>query len=353
MPESPTIASIAKKAGVAKSTVSLALRNSPKVVEETRLEIQRISREMGYKPNPMVTAQMTHIRQNKSRKSIVSIGFLSTWIDEIQHKRIRWSIIGRFFDGAKARAEELGFHFELFEFDRTKFSDERIQQILSNRNIDGLVLSPLMLPDSTLTLDWSKFALSAIGYYSAFGKIHRVFYDNFDCMQRVMKLLEERGYKRIGFVTNQVTEDKAGCFWSGAFLEYQSRLIDEEDQIPLLRQMKQESQFTDEDYERIHRWYVENKPDVIISFLDKTLHYLESVGYESCKDFGYIALSWTKEMGDTSGYYQSLENIGATAVDIVAERLYRNGRGAPVHSSTTLLTGEFVEGKTLRPAVAE
>ena len=39
---------IAARAGVSQSTVSRALRNSPQVSEETRREIQRIAREMGY-----------------------------------------------------------------------------------------------------------------------------------------------------------------------------------------------------------------------------------------------------------------------------------------------------------------
>lgn len=169
-------------------------------------------------------------------------------------------------------------------------------------------------------------------------------------MQRVMTLLENRGYKRIGFITNQETESKAGHFWSGAFLEYQSRLIPESNHIPLLRQDSQESRFSDEDYQRIRDWYETHRPDVIISFLDNSLKYLESIGYASPQDFGYVALSWTNEMGDTSGYYQSLENVGGAAVDLVAERLYRNERGQPSHPSTTLLTGEFVEGRTLRSA---
>lgn len=346
----PTIATIADKAGVAKSTVSLALRNSPKVKEGKRLIVQRIARELGYRPNPLVTAQMARIRQTKKLKSITSIAFFSTLIDEIQHKRLRWTIMGQFYKGAKDRAEELGFNFELCEFDRAYYSDERIQQILNSRKIDGLVLAPLKLSSSKINLDWSQFAMSAIGYYTAFGNINRVFYDNFNCMRRVMRLLEDRGYKRIGFVTNTETEARAGHFWSGSFLDYQSRNISCENHVPLLRQDTQESQYTEAHFERVHSWYLEQKPDAIISFLDNTLRFLESKGYESYKDFGYIALTWTKEMGNTSGYYQSLEKVGAAAVDMVAERIYRNERGVPNYPTTTLLTGEFIEGRTLRPS---
>lgn len=52
MSESPTFELIAKRAGVGKPTVSLALRNSPELLEKTRLRIQDVARELGYKPNP-------------------------------------------------------------------------------------------------------------------------------------------------------------------------------------------------------------------------------------------------------------------------------------------------------------
>lgn len=43
---------VARKAGVDKSTVSLALSGSPKLPEATRSRIQRIAEELGYTPDP-------------------------------------------------------------------------------------------------------------------------------------------------------------------------------------------------------------------------------------------------------------------------------------------------------------
>lgn len=348
MPSIPTIADIAQAAGVAKSTVSLALRGSPKVTPDTQDRIRRIAEEMGYRPNPLVAAQMSHIRQTRSRKTATTIGFLSTWVDEDKHKRLRWTIMGRYFNGAKSRAEELGLGFELFEFDRSNYLDSRIQEILYSRGVDGLVLGPLRFSHSKLDLDWDSFALSAIGYYNAYGNIHRVFYDNFECMQIVLNKLTERGYQRIGFVTNEETEARSGYHWSGSFLEFQSRRIEKKNRVPLLRQENQESQFTDDDYRRILEWYNQHKPDVVISFLDNTLNFLIEKGFTPNVDFGYIALSWLPNMKPCAGFHLSLERIGATAVDILVDNLYQNRRGIPSYPNTTLLVGDFVEGTTIR-----
>ncbi|MDE0768178.1 MAG: LacI family DNA-binding transcriptional regulator [Opitutaceae bacterium] len=349
MSESPTIEFIARKAGVAKSTVSLALRNSPKLLEETRLRIQEIARELGYKPNPLVSAQMAHIRSHKSHKSVTTIGFLNTWYDEASKERLKWEIMCRFHDGVKERADALGFHFEPLEFDTTVYGAKRIEQILEARNIDALVLSPLKRSNTRLDINWDPFAVVSIGYFATFGNIHRVFYDNFNCMQTVMTIARGRGYRRIGFITNQETEERAGHLWSAGFLEFQSRVIPAEEQVSLLRLNTQEAEFSSEEYEQIDRWYRDHQPDLIVSYLDKTLHYLESIGFRSPEDFGYISLLWSKEMGNISGYSQDLEKVGAIAVNIVVDRLLKNNRGVPDYPSSTLLTGEFKEGRTIRP----
>ena len=348
MSKSPTIGSIAKKAGVAKSTVSLALRNSPKLLEETRLKIQAIAKEMGYKPNPLVSAQMAHIRSHKPMKSVTTIGFLNTWYDEANHQRLKWEVMGRFHQGAKERAEELGFHFEPLEFDMSVFSRQRIEQILESRNIDGLILSPLKKSTAEFVIDWAPYAVVSIGYFETFGNIHRVFYDNFNATEIVLDIAQSRGYRRIGFITNVESEQRAGRLWSAAFLEFQSRNIPLATQVPLLRLKSEERNFSGEEYKQIKRWYFEHKPDLILSYLDNTLQFLESLGFRSPDDFGYISLIWSEDMGNIAGYNQDFERVGAIAVDIVVDRLFQNKRGMPSHPSSTLLIGEFVEGRTLR-----
>ena len=48
----PTIRDIAKAANVSTAAVSYVINDKPGVSEETRLKIQRIMREMNYRPNP-------------------------------------------------------------------------------------------------------------------------------------------------------------------------------------------------------------------------------------------------------------------------------------------------------------
>src|SRR5258708_3707224 len=56
---------IAEKAGFSKATVSLALRNHASIPEPTRELIQTLAAEMGYRPNPLVSALMTYRRTSQ------------------------------------------------------------------------------------------------------------------------------------------------------------------------------------------------------------------------------------------------------------------------------------------------
>ena len=346
----PTIADIAEQAGVCKATVSLALRNNSRISEDMRKRIKTLAEDMGYRQNPLVTANMAQVRRSKQgSRSMPTIGLLSTWIDEQRDvKRVEWHIQNRFLTGAKIRVEELGFDFDYLEFDLGYYSSDRIQQVLLNRNITGLVISPLRFSNSDLNLDWSRFAVASIGFCDFLGNIPSVFYDNFRCMQDILEFLTGRGYQRIGFITDLENEMRGGHLWNAGFLEYQNRLIDSGNHVPILRVPKPELLFEREDFDSMHRWYKQNKPDVIIAFRSKILDYFQGLGYKVPKDFGYMVLNWSSRTDGCSGYRQCHEEMAKVAVNIVSERLYNNDRGELSKPRTTLLRGDFVDGFTIR-----
>lgn len=345
-----TFADIAKRAGVCKATVSLALHNNSRISKETRKRIKEIAHEMGYHLNPLVAANMAQIRRSRDWKGCSpTIGFLSTFYDEKRRdKRVEWHIQSPFRKGAKRRANELGFDFDFLEFDLSAYSSNRIQQVLISRNVSGLILGPLRFSNTKLNLDWSKFAVSSVGFPDSIGNIPSVFYDNFRCMQDVLDYLTHRGYRRIGFITDSENELRGGHLWNAGLLEYQNREIVPENRVPILRVPKPELLFERSDFESMHSWYLQNQPEVIIAFRSKILDYFQSLGYKVPKDFGYMVLNWSSRTDGCSGYRQCHEEIAEVAVNIVSERLYNNERGELTKPRTTLLRGDFIEGFTIK-----
>ena len=122
-PQIPTLGLIAELAGVSKSTVSLALRNSSKIQKETCQKIQAIAQEMNYRPHPLVAAQMVHIRLNTRRKTTPVLAFINIWDSETDSQELSWSKVSKYYKGVEERAIRLGFLVDRFEFDRFKYSD--------------------------------------------------------------------------------------------------------------------------------------------------------------------------------------------------------------------------------------
>ena len=58
MTRKPTIIDVAKKAGVSKSTVSLVLRNSPTIREETRATVRQAMSDLGYVYNRSAASRL-------------------------------------------------------------------------------------------------------------------------------------------------------------------------------------------------------------------------------------------------------------------------------------------------------
>ena len=348
--KSPTFADIAEAAGVCKATVSLALRNNSRIPSTTRERIQKIAQTLGYRNNPLVTANMAQVRRSKEWKgSMPTIGLLSTFYDEQREdKRVEWHIGSRFHEGCKRRASDLGFDFDFLEFDLAYYSNERIQHVLLNRQISGLVLAPLRFSNKPLKLDWSSFAVASIGFSDPLGNIPSVFYDNFRCMQDILDFLSQRGYKRPGFITDSENEMRGGHLWNAGFLEYQNRIIKDSNHVPILCIPKPELLFEKPDFESMHVWYKQYQPDVIITFRSKILDYFTSLGYKVPDEFGYMVLNWSSRTDGCSGYRQCHEEMAEVATNIVSERLYNNERGELTKPRTTVLRGDFVEGFTIR-----
>ena len=69
----PTLKSIAERCCVTANTVSLALRDSPLVVETTKARIRQVAREMGYVPNALANS----LRSGRSHTVAILVGDIS------------------------------------------------------------------------------------------------------------------------------------------------------------------------------------------------------------------------------------------------------------------------------------
>jgi LacI family transcriptional regulator len=332
-----TMQKIADEAGVSRMAVSLALRNSPKISEATRERIHEIANRLGYRPNPLVSALMTQLRDVRRVPRPTTIAYVTAYPTADGWRRPGPFV--DFFEGAKARAEALGYTLEEWWARKPGLSEARFSEILFNRNIHGLLVAPLPEGGSTLAINWSRFAVATIAFSLANPAIHRASNDQYHSILTAIQQLRSRGYRRIGLAITEEQDVRVQRKWSAGYLVDQQAL-DPADRVPPLLASGQFSRaFSD--------WYRANKPDAILTQEARCPEYLSDLGVK-VPAVGVAHLALTE--GDTgfAGINQNGPIVGASALDLVDAQLRRNERGLPASPKTVLIQGRWIEGPTVR-----
>ncbi len=338
---------IALKAGVGRSTVSLALMGHPKISVETRTRIMEAAESLQYRPDPMLSALATY--RNRIREQAFH-GTLA-WLVNVQ-PGYDWSqgpYYSSYFAGAASRAATYGYHLEEFALNANGITRSRLQSILRARNVSGLLLCPQPRAGMSMEFAWEDFAAVTFGYSLISPLLHTVASAHFLNTRHVVRELAARGYSRIGLVIDRTTDRRCGSnVYAGFLIEQElderlARLPAFLDHDPVqIREQK--------DYgKRLHRYIEEHRLDALLTSDYRILDILDTEGIVAPDAIGVAGLSLPS--GDTAlaGVVEDSTQIGAVALDLLAGMVQRGEKGVPLAPIRTHLEGIWHEGKTLRP----
>lgn len=338
----PTIEEIAKAAGVAKSTVSMALRGLGKVGPEKRKAILAVAERLGYRPNPLVAAHMANVRRSKAPSYRETIAFLHDLPAHPKDLASSNFYYHEYWNGARERCETLGYRLELIDIRTDSLRPKRIDSILQSRGIRGLIVPPLNISEGgRLDIDWNRYASCSIGYTLEYPQIHRTFYDPVNALRVALLELSRLGYQRIGLSLRSDDDARVNHSWAAHMLYHASNLPTENRIPPMIRKDWTRDEFLE--------WFESYRPDVVLTHLEAPISWLDSLGLRVPQDVGYATLFGTPGHSDyRSGYYTSPRDIAAAAVNIATAQLTRNECGIPTLPQTTLVLGRWHPGETLR-----
>lgn len=334
---------IAAKAGVHRSTVSLALRDHPRISKEMRVKIQSLAQKMGYRVNPLVAALMQSRRSGKTIRNLV-IAYVTAY-----PTRFGWRPQHHdrpdYFPSAAARAEELGYKLEHFWLAEPGMTPERMSDILTVRNIHGVMLGRLPPGLSELRLLWERFSCVTLGMTLRTPNLHRVAEDHFTSAMRAMEQLCSRGYRRIGFVFSEANDSpRVGEQWMGAFYGQLATRNLAGVKEPLLYEEGAELGT------RFAEWFVRNKPDaLLVTHAAPVLGWLKSMGLRAPRDVGVATLVNAHPEQGCAGVFCSAEKLGALGTEMLVGLMQRGETGLPRDPHEVLLGGEWLDGRTLPP----
>jgi len=144
MNPTPSLADIARKAGTAISTVSLALRNDPRVALPTRQHIQKIAVGMGYQANPLVARLMFELRKSRKQKYVATLAVINTSTIPLDtYNKI--SNMAAWHQGLQQRASQLGYRLDHFWLHDPGSQPRQLERILKARSILGVVFHGVMI----------------------------------------------------------------------------------------------------------------------------------------------------------------------------------------------------------------
>lgn len=328
-----TTSDIARAAGVHQTTVSLALRNDPRLRASTVQRIKEIAAQLGYVPDPMLAALASYRRSRRPSGQHGALAWVTAW-----PTRDGWrtnEMFKYFFSGARRRAQAMGYRLEEFWTKEKGLSPHRLSEILYARGMLGLILAPQPDGVSTMDLDWSRFSVVTIGPTLRQPAFHQVSNDQFHTVMRLCESLAQRGFRRIGYSIERAVDDRMDGQWSAAYDRFH-RDLPKERRVP--RHEEAPAPAT------LRPWLRLNRPDVVISCADRPVRgYLAKLAPQLRQRTASALIGVAQPIPDCLGMHEDPENVGATAVEKIVGLIHIGERGIPAIASRTLIESSLFE----------
>lgn len=336
MPPRPTLKDVARAARLSEATASRALRNDPRIPPDTRARVRAAAARLNYRPHPLVTTLMAHIRATRPPGYRATLAYLNPSPGRLAGQS-GYNVA--LWHGAQHSALARGYRIEEFSTLETGITGRRLTDILLARGIRGVLIPPLPAPRGHLSLDWSSFAAVALSTSVAQPALHRVVPCHHHNMRTVLRTLRHRGYRRVGLALPPGFESRTDDLWSAFFALYQQS-VPAEDRVPVINVLPSQ-------LDRALDWFHEQRPDVIVTQQGTGMYEgLPAHGVRFPEDVGFVCLSGADP---GAGIDERPAAIGAAGVDLLAELLQNNEFGLPEYPKTVLIEGRWVERNTLRP----
>lgn len=339
-----TLRDVARLADCHYSTVSLALRNHPRITPATRSRIQQAAQQLGYSPDAMLTALAAYRTTHAPLKPHPAIAWLTNHRTR-EGWREQTPCNVDYYEGAARRATERGYKLEPFWLAESGMTGRRMAEILLARGISGILLPP-QEQVCALDFDWESFATVTFGHTLLRPRLHLVANHEYRTMGILFAELKRRAYQHVGLVANREHDARVDHNWLAAYLIEQHRLGRGRKMPPLIV-----DEWKDD---ALLKWVERHQPEVIVTKLPEVLTCLRRAGYRVPEDMGVAFHSLHERTEGLSGTKKNSFQIGAMAVDVLVDMLHRNERGSPKYPQMMMIEGSWVEGRTLRaPVISE
>ncbi|PTY00378.1 LacI family DNA-binding transcriptional regulator [Opitutus sp. ER46] len=337
-----SVREIARLAKVSPSTVSLALRDSPKIPDTTKRKVRELAKRLGYRPNARVNELMSCVRTSRAPQNQACFGVVSFYDTpkpwESSHH------LARIYRGMLARAEVLGYRLEPLWLRAPGMTYRRCRSILDARGIEGLLCFGSPDIDDEFPPEFDHYAIVTQGL-SIKTPLHRVVSHVYKDMWRALEQVYQLGYRRPGLVIGRYEDIRSAHGYLSAYLGWWQVTLGTTP-LPVLQLDKVE-------LKPVREWLAYNAPDVMIfvhhyNVLPEFTACMRESGLHIPEDIGVAVISQILDRTDYSGLEENQQLIGAWAVELLVSRIMNRDLGIPTNPRIEMVERHWVDGKTLR-----
>lgn len=318
-----TLRDIAARAGVSVSTVGRALKGDPRISAGRREKIQALAEEMGYRPNPMVSALMASFRQahpEAPKGASLALVYRNKSLDPNDRP------MRRVADAFREAADAHGYGFEEVDLLRDPMEARDLEKMLWQRGVQGILFSRRALEMETIgAFDWERMALVGFGPLTIDRQLSRVLSNYRQHMRLSLEELAAVGVRRPALILMDVEDRLSGSGWVAEY-EYHRSFRDPDGKLarPLLLRDQSE-----EERERARRWIEEVRPDAVITHCPFAAEIFAEVDRgKTGRRVSFLSQAAFSEPGFRVTHIdQRQDAAGRAGVDLLVRMIHSNRRG--------------------------
>lgn len=334
----PTLRDLAAAAGVSTAAASYAVNHKSGLSPKTREHVLAVAKRIGYEPDATMTELMAHVAKRKEHEERATLAVITRY-EEARYWE-KNSSVAAFWNGARARARELGYRVEEFRYDEPGLSPQRLRGILRTRGIQGLLftMAPQHTEEMRLDFDFEGFAAAMSGICFNDPPINFVVPDHFMNTLMALERTWDLGYRRPLLALPGGASYRTQHRMEAAY-HYHVATHAEVEALPI---------YLSEDYEfaPFGKFIGVHEPDVVICTQGDWHNQLVK---RVPAEFGWISMNWMPGEKVRAGIDRRLDEQAGFVVDMVVAVIHRGEAGVPPLRKEVMVPGRFMDGPTLPP----
>ncbi len=199
---------VARSAGVSHMTVSRVVRGTHHVRPATVQRVEQAIQELGYKPDPTMSALAAYRMQGKNTKGEANLAFLDR--DESPYSAL-------VYQGLVDEAKLHGYSVERHVLIDDGKAQKQLARVLVSRGVRGLLFGPSNVEWSYTGWDWDEFAMVSLGALTHNPVMHSVCIHYFEAAYNACRMALDAGAQRVGFAVEPRLEKRTGHQWLGGY----------------------------------------------------------------------------------------------------------------------------------------